>query len=356
MKEVYVPVFRKHRVFSIARGIKATLGLEAGIGRSGQGAPARARRSRPVRRRPVRKYRDGARVAVSIGMPVYNGERYIRQALASLLAQDFTDFELIVSDDASTDATREICLEYAAKDSRVHYHRNETNLGLMRNFDQVFEMSSGEYFMWAAQDDLWEPGFISGCLEALKENPRAVLCYTKAQFIAPDGSHIEFPLPGFDTTGLDVVSRFNVVLWGISYPHQLYGLVRSRALRHTRLSQDTLGTDLVLLSELSLLGEFAYVPKLLFHIRRPKPDPADWLDQVRAFTRKIDRPVTTKLSALRWYGEMLYYYLEAVNAHARNPRIKVVLGLSVLFGVGIKYNWLLKTLLELSSRERDEGK
>lgn len=355
MKEVQVPVFRKHRVFSIARDIKATLGLEAGISRSGQGAPARSQRHRPVRRRPVRKSRDGTRVAVSIGMPVYNGERYLRQALASLLAQDFTDFELIVSDDASTDATREICLEYAAKDSRIHYHRNESNLGLMRNFDQVFEMSSGEYFMWAAQDDLREPDFISGCLEALKENPRAVLCYTKAQFIAPDGDHIEFPLPGFDTKGLDVVSRFNVVLWGISYPHQLYGLIRSRALRHTKLSQDTLGTDLVLLSELALLGEFAYVPRLLFYIRRPEPDPVGWLEQVRAFTRKIDKPVTTKLSALRWYGEMLYYHLEAVNAHAHNTRSKTVLGLSALFGVAVKYNWLLKTLLELSSQERNEG-
>ena len=333
-----MPGLRIQKVFSIARGVRASLSLEAGVNRPEQA------------RRPARAAKNGPAVTVSIGMPVYNGERYIRKALESLLAQDFTDFELIVSDDASTDATREICLEYAAGDDRVHYHRNETNLGLMRNFDQVFEMSSGEYFMWAAQDDLREPDFISACLKALKANSRAVLCYTKAQFIAPDGSHIRFPLPAFDTKGLDVVSRFNVVLWGISYPHQLYGLMRAGALRRTKLSQDTLGTDLVLLAELALLGEFAYVPKLLFYIRRPGSE--DWLEQVRSFTRKIDKPVTTKLSAARWYGEMVYYHLKAVNTHVKDPRHKVILGLSTLFGVLVKYNWLLRTLLKLGDRER----
>ena len=336
-----MPGLKKQKVFSMARGIKAFLSLEAGVAR-----PEQARRTAGVPKK-------GTPVTVSIGMPVYNGERYIRQALESLLAQDFEDFELIVSDDASTDATREICLEYAAGDARVRYHRNETNLGLMKNFDQVFEMSSGEYFMWAAQDDLREPDFISACLEVLRENPRAVLCYTKAQFIAPDGNHIRFPLPGFDTNGLDVVSRFNVVLWGISYPHQLYGLIRARALRQTRLSQDTLGTDLVLLAELALLGEFAYVPKLLFYIRRPGQE--DWLEQVRAFTRKIDKPVTTRLSAVRWYGEMVYYHLKAVNSHVKDPRNKAVLGLSTLFGVLVKYNWLLRTLLRLGAREHEGG-
>lgn len=104
---------------------------------------------------------------VSIGMPVYNGERYIRQALDSLLAQDYANFELIISDNVSTDGTQGICLEYAARDERIRYYRNETNLGALRNFNRVFELSSGKYFMWAAHDDVWNPAYVQEVLALL---------------------------------------------------------------------------------------------------------------------------------------------------------------------------------------------
>ena len=93
---------------------------------------------------------------VSIGMPVYNGERFIRQALDSLLAQDCENFELIISDNASADGTQEICLEYAAQDGRIRYYRNENNLGALANFNRVLGLAQGPYFMWAAHDDVWD--------------------------------------------------------------------------------------------------------------------------------------------------------------------------------------------------------
>ena len=101
---------------------------------------------------------------VSIGMPVYNGEKYIREALDSLLAQTFTDFELIISDNASTDGTEAICREYAARDPRIRYVRQSENRGPTANFHFVLDEAVGEYFMWAAYDDLWGNHFLAQAL------------------------------------------------------------------------------------------------------------------------------------------------------------------------------------------------
>ena len=98
---------------------------------------------------------------VSIGMPVYNGSDFLPHALESLLSQDYENFELIISDNNSTDSTQKICLDYMAKDKRIRYVRNETNVGAIENFNRVFEMSQAEYFMWHAHDDLREPNYIS---------------------------------------------------------------------------------------------------------------------------------------------------------------------------------------------------
>ena len=97
---------------------------------------------------------------VSIGMPVYNGEKYLEEAIQSILAQTYSDFELVISDNASTDKTQEICLEYAARDSRVRYHRNEKNLGAAPNYNRTFELSTGQYFKWADYDDLLAEEFL----------------------------------------------------------------------------------------------------------------------------------------------------------------------------------------------------
>src|ERR1700761_38911 len=103
---------------------------------------------------------------LSIGLFVYNGERYIREAIDSFLSQTFTDFELIISDNASTDATEQICLDYAAKDSRVRYSRNPRNMGAGWNVRRVAELATGKYFRWAACDDRCEPDLLRTCVEA----------------------------------------------------------------------------------------------------------------------------------------------------------------------------------------------
>src|SRR5215204_5257287 len=108
---------------------------------------------------------------VTIGLAVYNGEKYLHQAIDSVLAQTFTDFELIVSDNASTDATAAIVLQYAAKDARVRYTRNRENVGSARNFNRLVDLATGEYFKWMAVDDLIAPEFLATCVAALDAEP-----------------------------------------------------------------------------------------------------------------------------------------------------------------------------------------
>src|SRR4051794_31621660 len=124
---------------------------------------------------------------VSIGMPVFNGKSYVEDALRSLLAQDYPDFDVIISDNASTDGTEELCRGYAQRDPRVRYFRNAQNIGAAKNFTRVFERSSAKYFMWAAHDDLWAPTYVSKCVAALEENPGCALCGTGIQFIDEAG-------------------------------------------------------------------------------------------------------------------------------------------------------------------------
>ena len=124
---------------------------------------------------------------VSIGLPVYNGEKFIREAIDSIFSQTFEDFELIISDNGSTDRTQQICQAYAAQDLRIRYYRNKKNIGAARNYNLVFELASGEYFKWAAHDDLCAPEYLERCVEILDRDPDVVLCYPKTSIIDEHG-------------------------------------------------------------------------------------------------------------------------------------------------------------------------
>ena len=124
---------------------------------------------------------------VTIGLPVYNGEQYLVQALDALLAQTYTDFALIISDNASTDRTQEICLAYAAKDARIQYYRNPINIGSAKNFNHVFALSASEYFMWAAHDDYMAPKLVAKCVDVLDRDPTILLCHAWVKIIDEQG-------------------------------------------------------------------------------------------------------------------------------------------------------------------------
>ena len=221
---------------------------------------------------------------MSIGMPVYNGERYLAEAIDSLLAQTFEDFELVISDNGSSDATEEMCVRYASRDDRIRFERHPDNIGAIPNFNRVFEVSRGEYFKWAAHDDVCEPTFLQACVDILDDNPAVIWSHTRSDMIDSDGRSWVSQLPE-DAEELERSSdgrlwwkglprkdhdarrphlRFAGVLLGTNWCVDSYGLIRASALRQTRLLTPLYGAEKVLMGELSLLGRYKESPDLLF--------------------------------------------------------------------------------------------
>ena len=210
------------------------------------------------------------RPRISIGLPVYNGERFLEEALVSLLAQTYSDFELIISDNASTDQTEVICEAYAAKDRRIRYHRNKKNIGLGGNFNRVFELSIGEYFKWANADDLFKPHYLVRCVDVLDSDPTVVLTYAKTTFIDETGKPLDKNDPGWDLRSEAAHERLRYVISSGHWVNSLYGLIRANALSKTHLIPSYPGGDYRVLGELSLLGKFHEIPEYLF-LRRFHP-------------------------------------------------------------------------------------
>lgn len=127
---------------------------------------------------------------VTIGLPVFNDRQFLELALQSLLDQTHSDFELIVSDDASTDGSRELCLEFAARDSRIRYIRQPVNLGISRNMKFLLQQAGGKYFMWAGDDDLWHPKYVETLVGALQKEPDLVSVVTPAIFVDEEGNRV----------------------------------------------------------------------------------------------------------------------------------------------------------------------
>ncbi|WP_414528778.1 glycosyltransferase family 2 protein [Nodularia chucula] len=203
---------------------------------------------------------------LSIGLPVYNGEKFIKFALDALLAQSFTDFELIISDNASTDKTEEICRAYAAQDQRIRYYRNQSNLGCSGNFNRVFELSVGEYFKWAAYDDLHAPDFLIKCVAVLDNNPSVVLCHSQAYFIDENAHLLQNYSIELKTDSEKPQERFHELL-SKHLCYQMYGVIRSSALRKVPPMGSYGTADGILLLRLGLLGAFYEIPKYLFFPR-----------------------------------------------------------------------------------------
>jgi hypothetical protein len=206
---------------------------------------------------------------VSIGVPVYNGERYLRLALESLVTQDYANLEVIISDNASNDHTSVICREYAKRDSRVSYHPAEKNMGVIWNFNRVFELSRGKYFMWAAFDDLRDTDYVSTCVAALEKQPDAVLCSTDIHFIDEFGETLDVPAweYAYRPTGRTAWERvMKIARCHVAY--DIYAMTRRSAMQKVRRSVLTWGFDFVVLLELCLRGPVAYVAEPLFSYRQ----------------------------------------------------------------------------------------
>ena len=197
---------------------------------------------------------------VSLGMPVYNGERYLEEALESLLAQSFEDFEIVISDNASTDATEEICRTFARNDDRISYFRSDRNRGVLHNFNEVFRRSQGRYFKWAASDDVCGRDYLLHAVQKLDEDPSVVLVWAKTVGIDEQGARVRLPYEVSDLNSPSSVyspdpvvrlSRLLRNIWWVDGP--FYGVIRADALARTRwLHPPHPSGDEILLAELSL--------------------------------------------------------------------------------------------------------
>ena len=207
---------------------------------------------------------------VSIGMPVHNGDRYLRDALDSLLAQDYGNFELIISDNASTDATGEICREFASKDKRISYLRKDCKVEVFANFRLVLDKARGVYFMWAAADDRWLPGFVSALVAELNLHPEAGVAMCGVERIREDGTLLDY-VRCPEVINSHAMRQFTLAMAlasGRPYHLYFYGLFRTDFIRRafTGFPMVVLG-DRLFVCGLALATDFRYVDQILY-IRR----------------------------------------------------------------------------------------
>ena len=205
---------------------------------------------------------------VALGLPVFNGARYLRKAVDSVLSQEFEDFQLVISDNASSDATPEICQEYARQDSRVRYFRNETNIGLAPNFQRVFHLCEGTYFKWLVHDNVCSPGFLGECVDWLDKAPSSVvLVYPRSVQIDADGNILGSYEDHLDTREETPRGRLERVLRHSGKCYASLGLHRSSVLAKTGLIGGFESSDVVLLAELAMIGQFWRIPRELHQAR-----------------------------------------------------------------------------------------
>lgn len=202
---------------------------------------------------------------VSVGLPVYNGAPFLRVALDSLLAQTFGDFEIAISDNASTDDTPQLCAEFVERDSRVKYFRQARNLGLPNNWNFVAGQARGKYFKWASSNDFVAPDMLQACVQVLETQADVVLAFGQTTLIGAAGEVVGEYGGDFALLSDSPSRRHRELYEKIGLNNAVSGLIRREALRRTQLIRPYPVSDIVLIVELALQGKFALLPRpLLF--------------------------------------------------------------------------------------------
>jgi glycosyltransferase involved in cell wall biosynthesis len=251
---------------------------------------------------------------LSVGLPVYNGEKYLAESLDALVGQSYEDFELIISDNASTDGTAGICRRYVKQDSRIRYIRQPRNIGAAPNHNFVVGQARGELFKWASADDLYGRDLLKCCVDALDEYPHVVLAHTWTALIDSSGQvteAIEYPLA---TASLRAPDRFRSMLYGKAGDDS-YGVIRAEVVRRTSPHDSYHHADRTITAEFVLHGPFYQVPDWLY-FRRDHPDRAERArPTVRARCANLDPRRADRLRhpTVRLYADYLWGYVAAIR-------------------------------------------
>jgi glycosyltransferase involved in cell wall biosynthesis len=257
---------------------------------------------------------------LSIGLPVYNGENYLAESLAALLGQSYEDFELIISDNASTDGTGDICRRYGQQDTRIRYIRQPRNIGCAPNHNFVVEQARGELFKWASNDDLYARDLLRSCVAALDENPHVVLAHSRTAVIDSTGTVTETPEYPLTTASLHAPERFRSTLFG-NGGDDIYGVIRADVLRRTSLLDSYHHADRTIVTEIALHGPFYQVPDWLY-FRRDHPEQAERAyPSMRARCTNLDPRRADRLRhpGARLYAEYIWGYMTAIRNAPLSP-------------------------------------
>jgi glycosyltransferase involved in cell wall biosynthesis len=272
----------------------------------------RARQTRAPQTRPPR---------LTIGLPTYNGEQYLPEAIEALLGQSYEDFELIISDNASTDSTPDICRQYEKQDSRVRHLRQPRNIGLAPNHNVLVHEARGELFKWASDDDLYARDLLKRCVDALDEHPEAVLAHSWTAIIN-DAREVTRAVPYPHATGSpSAPERFCSLLFGVGGDDD-GGIIRTDVLRRTPLNGSYYRADRTLVCELALNGAFYHVPEWLY-FRRDHPNrAARAFRSVHGWCVNLDprRASRWRNPAIRLYGEYLWGFISAIQRSPLTPQ------------------------------------
>ncbi|MEO1019008.1 MAG: glycosyltransferase family 2 protein [Pseudomonadota bacterium] len=282
-----------------------------------------------------------------IGLPVYNGEAFLRDALSSICRQTYGSFELLVADNASTDLTESIAREFAAADTRIKYHRHERNLGAAPNFNYCADLATGKYFKWMSHDDVCEPTYLERCIALLEADPGAVVAHAHVLRIDEAGQEICSYERERDINHIDPVVRFARAMALDHGCVSVFGVIRLDILRNTSAIAPFIGSDRPLLAELALYGRFEYVPEPLFLWRSHESQSVRLNRHERAVWFSSDTRIISAISSRRT-RELLEY--QKIALRAKTPTaIKLRALLETLRWIHRYWHWFLTDLRATAS-------
>jgi glycosyltransferase involved in cell wall biosynthesis len=258
--------------------------------------------------------------ALTIGLPVYNGERYLRESLDALLAQTWTDFELVISDNASTDSTADICTTYANRDERIRYVRQPVNVGAGPNHNLLVPLARGRYFKWASHDDLYAERLLEKCIGVLEEAADVVLAHSWDAVIDDAGKVLRSVPYDLATDDPDPAVRLRSLL-RTPGGNDFYGVIRTDVLRRVGPHRSYYNADRTFMAGLVVRGRFRQVPEVLYH-RRDHPGRASRAgaprDRAAALDPRRARPLRHVLPVM--YAEYVAGMAKAVMRAPLPPR------------------------------------
>ncbi len=257
---------------------------------------------------------------LTIGLPVHNGEEYLAASIEALLGQSYEDFELIISDNASTDDTAEICRRYVRHDSRVRYVRQPENIGLAPNHNFLVHEARGELFKWASDDDLYARDLLKRCVDALDERPAIVLAHSWTAIIDAASTVTTAVAYTHATASSSAPERFRSLLFDVGGDDD-GGVIRTSALRRTALNASYYGADRTFVAELALYGPFHHIPEWLYFRRDHPARAARAFPSVRGWCANLEPRRANRLRnpAVRLYTEYVWGFVSAIRRSPLTP-------------------------------------